>query len=135
MAKPHPPKPENVAKQSPAPVPAPAIFGTNRNPGKVSPADTQIASSRALHSHTARNSTIPYSAASSNPEVLVPPDEREAFARFVAVLNEHSDAAAALVAKAQKDVLVTADPLQIPDIEIKPLEGAETETSKGASEQ
>ena len=61
---------------------------------------------------------------------------REAFARLVAVLNRHSDVAAALMAKApQKGVLVTADPLQIPDIEIKPLEGAETETSKGASEK
>jgi len=137
MAKPHQPTPENVAKQSPAPVPAPAMSGTNRNLGKVSTADTQIAFSRALHSHAARNSTTPYSAASSNPEVLVPPDEREAFARFVAVLNEHSDVGASLLAKVpeKKEGLAAVEPLQIHEIEIKPLEATDSETSDGAGEK
>src|SRR5205809_6924925 len=86
---------------------------------------------------TLRDSTSSPSAASSNPEVLVPPDEREAFARLVGVLNERSDLGASLLAKVpeKEDGLAAVDPLQIPDIEIKPLEGTETETSHGAGEK
>jgi hypothetical protein len=67
--------------------------------------------------------------ASSKPEVLVPPDERVALARFVATLNERSDVAAALLARApeKKDALVSVDLLQIAEIEVKPLEGQGTE--------
>jgi len=35
----------------------------------------------------------------------------------------------------KEDGLAAVDPLQIPDIEIKPLEGTETETSHGAGEK
>jgi len=35
----------------------------------------------------------------------------------------------------QKDAVGTAAPLQIPEIEIKPLEGTETETSDGAGDK
>src|SRR5438105_2211369 len=71
------------------------------------------------------------------PEVLVPPDEREGLTRLVAALNEHRNFAAALLARRpeKKDVLVTVDPLQIADIEIKPLAGTETETPDGAGEK
>jgi len=136
MARPWHSAPEEVAKQSAVAAPAPAARSTETNPENVSSMGTQMAAIHAAHSHTAQNSTNIHSSASGNPEVLVPPDEREAFARFVAVLNERSDVAAALVAKApQKDVVVTADPPQIPDIEIKPLEGTEIETSDGTGEK
>jgi len=137
LARPHRSVQEEVAKQAPAIVPIPKVSAAKTNLETTnSSGSTQVAANHFSHFHAARNSTNLYAAASSNPEVLVPPDEREAFARLVAVLNRHSDVAAALMAKApQKGVLVTADPLQIPDIEIKPLEGAETETSKGASEK
>jgi hypothetical protein len=128
--------PENMAKQGPVVAPATVRPGTSGNPEKTSPGGSQIATMQVGHSDGEQNSTNLRAAASSIPEVLVPPDEREAFARFVAVLNEHSDVAAALVARVpQKDAVVTADPLRIPDIEIKPLEGTETETSNDASEK
>src|SRR5438094_457201 len=119
------PTPANTAKQRPG-VP-------EANPEKISPEATQVATVRANHSYAARNSTNRHSAASSNPEVLVPPDEREAFAQLVAVLNEHSDVAASLLPKVRekKDGLPTVDPLQIPDIKIKPLNGSEGEAQDG----
>ncbi len=133
--RPHRATNENIAKQNPA-IPTPVGPATNKNSGKNSPADIQIASVRSTRSKTGRNSTILYSAASGNPEVLVPPDERVAFARLVATLNERSDVAAALLAKVEKkDSLVTVDPLQITDIEIKPLESKETEAQDGAGEK
>src|SRR6266568_3321088 len=136
-ARPHRTGPENVAKQGPILVPTPVRAGTNTNPEKVPAADIQIASARAHHSGAMPNSTNLHSAASSKPEVLVPPDEREGLARLAATLSEHRDLAAAFLAQRaeKKDVLVTVDPLQIEDIEIKPLEGSETETSDGAGEK
>jgi hypothetical protein len=102
------------------------------NPENSARESTQVAAVRVGHSHTAQDSTRLHSAASSNPEVLVPPDEREAFARLVAVLNEHGDVASGLLAKVpQKDAPVTGEPPKIPDIQIKPLEGTEGETSDG----
>ena len=137
MARPHRTTPENVAKQEPVVAPAPARTEPNANPGKISPADTQSATVRVGHPRASRNSTIPHSVASSNPEVLVPPDEREGLTRLVAALNEHRNFAAALLARRpeKKDDLVTVDPLQIADIEIKPLAGTETETPDGAGEK
>ena len=128
--------PETVAKQGSVVAPSTVMPGTSVHPEKISREDSKSAAIQSGHSHAERNSTNPRAAASSNPEVLVPPDEREAFARFVAVLNEHGDVAAALVAKApQNDAVVTADPLRIPDIEITPLEGTQSETSDDASEK
>lgn len=136
MTHPHRPMPEGTAKHGPI-LQAPVTPRTDTSPENAPPANTKIASIRANHSHTAGNSTILHSAASSNPEVLVPPDEREAYARFVATLKERSGVVVTLRAHAseKRDALVSADSLQIPDIEIKPLEGAEAETSAGASER
>ena len=134
MAPPHRAMPENVAKQVPAVVPAPVTPGTKANSEKISPADIQIATVRMKHSRPSRNSTNVHSAASSNPEVLVPPDEREGLTWLVAALNEHKNFAAAFSAE-KKDALATVDPVQIAEIEIKPLAGAETETPDGAGEK
>ena len=139
VARPHHVTPEEVAKHGPMVVPAPTPGATMTNPEETSEG-TRIATISVSHSHISRNSTGVHSAASSNPEVLVPPDEREAFGRLVAVLNERSDVGASLVAKVpekpeNRDSLETMDPLSIPDIEIKPLEGTKAETSDGAAEK
>ena len=131
----HGPVPNKVAKQTPATsTPKAPVAGTHKD---ISPSTVQVASTSPNHFHTPRTSTVMRSAASSNPEVLVPPDEREGLAQLVATLNEHRDVAAALLAQRprKKDVPVVVDPLQISDIEIKPLEGTETEASDGAGEK
>lgn len=137
MARPRRATPENSAKAGPVVVPAPVTSRIDANSGRISLESTQIVAARVNHSHSVRNSTNVHSAASSSPEVLVPPDEREGLAQLVAKLSEHRDVAAALLAQRteEKDALVTVDPLKIPDIEIKPLEGAETETSDGPGEK
>jgi hypothetical protein len=136
MARPHRTAPEDVAKQDPVVVPATTRPATMTNPENISSEGTQFGAIHVNHSHASRNSTIVHSAASSNPEVLVPPDEREALARFVAKLNERSDLATALLARApeKKDALIVVERLQIGALEIKPLEGAGAETSNGADE-
>lgn len=129
LARPHRAAPEEAAKQGSA-VPALTAPTTETSPNKTSSEGTQIAAIRVNHRQTSRNSTKRPFAASSNPEVLVPPGEREGLAQLVASLNEHRDLAAALVASRpeKKDALVTVDPLQISHIEIKPLEGAGGDT-------
>jgi hypothetical protein len=128
---------EEMAKKGPVAVPALMATATNTNRQETSPESTQIAAVPVNHTRASRNSTDSHSETSSNPEVLVPPDEREAFARLVGVLNQRSDVVASLLAKVPEkpDGLAAVDPLQIPDIEIKPLEGTETETSDGAGEK
>ena len=130
-------KPEEVAKHGPEVIPAGKAPVTRPNPEEISSEGTEIAAIPVVHSHIPRNSTGVHSAASGNAEVLVPPDERDGLAQLVATLNERRDVAAALLAQRteMKDALVTVDPLKIPDIEIKPLEGAETETSDGTGEK
>jgi hypothetical protein len=78
-----------------------------------------------------------HSAASSQPEVLVPPGEREAFARFVATVRERNEVAMALLTPPLKknDELLSVDPLQITDVELKPLEGSETEVTDREGEK
>ena len=133
MARPHLAAREELAKKGPVAVPAP--MNTNRE--ETSSRSTQSAAIPVNRFHTSGNSTHGHSAASSNPEVLVPPDEREAFARLVGVLNQRSGVVASLLAKVPEktDGLAAVSPLQIPDIEIKPLEGTETEMSDGAGEK
>lgn len=133
MARPHLAAREEMAKKGPAL----ASMPMHANREGTSPESTQIAAVPVKHTHASRNSTQSHSAASSNLEVLVPPDEREAFARFVGVLNQRSDVVASRLAKVpeETDGLAALAPLQIPDIEIKPLEGTETETSDGAGEK
>ena len=137
MARPHHARPEETAKQSPIVVPAPTVPATSENPEGTSPEAIQVAFIPVRHSHASRNSTDVHSAASGNVEVLVPPDEREGLAQLVATLNEHRDVAAAFLTQRpeKKDAPVTVDPLKISDIEIKPLEGTEAETSDGAGEK
>jgi hypothetical protein len=75
--------------------------------------------------------------ASSQPEALVPPDEREALARLIVVLQERREVAVALVAPAMptKDEPASLEPLQIKGLEIKTLEERQTEVSDEAEQK
>jgi hypothetical protein len=60
-------------------------------------------------------------APSAEPEVLVPPEEREAFARFLAALNADQDVAVALVRPLTARPEEKEQPVQLPDLQIAQL--------------
>ena len=128
-------KRDNQAKQTP-PIPAgmtPATIAPQQNSGSA----PQIVSSNVNKSQTRVGSTILHPVAASQPEVLVPPDEREAFARFVAVLGERREVALALVTPApqRKDEPAGLKPIQINGLDVKPLAGTESEQSDGTEQK
>lgn len=135
IVRPNHPTPENLAKETPA-GPAPA-FSTAGTHGDIPTSTVQTTPTAAAHSHAPRNPTLTQAVASSSPEVLVSPDEREGLAQLVATLNQHRDFAAAFLAQRpeKKDALVTVDPLQISDLEITPLERTEAEIPDGTGEK
>ena len=135
FVRPHHTRTDNQAKQTPQ-IPVSETPTTNPRGQNSRPA-TQIVSSNVNNSRTLGHSTLLRTVASSQPEVLVTPDEREAFSSFVLTVQQHGDVAAALLAPGPKkqDVLVTVEPLQIADLEVKPLEGRETEISGRVGEQ
>ncbi len=128
-------RPDNQAKQTPqipvSETPATNVGGQNSDPS------TRVVSSNVNNSRSSVRPTLLHPVASSEPEVLVPSDEREAFSRFVFTVQQHRDVAAALLAPSPKkqDALVTVEPLQIADLEVKPLEGRETEIPGRVGEQ
>jgi hypothetical protein len=129
---PHHARPDSQAKQTPQ-IPVSETTVTSGRRQNSVPA-TQIISSNVNNPKPPGHSTLLRPTASSEPEVLVPPDEREAFARFVAALQERSDVAVALVTPSnhEKDESSSLKPLQIDRLEVKPLEGTESEESGGA---
>jgi hypothetical protein len=133
MARPHRVAREEAAKQGLVAIPASTSPVVNTNRQETSSEGHQIAL-LVHHSRTSQNSTKAHSAASSNPEVLVPPDERDGLAQLVASLNEYRGLATALLARVpeKNDSLIGVDRLQIDALEIKPLEGRETETLDSA---
>jgi negative regulator of sigma E activity len=135
FVRPYHTRPDNQAKQTPQ-IPVSETQATNARRQNSGPAP-QIVSSNANNSQAPRHSTLLRPVASSQPEVLVPPDEREAFSSFVFAVQQHRDVAAALLAPSPKkqDALVTVEPLQIAHLEMKPLEGRETEISGRVDEQ
>ena len=72
----------------------------------------------------------------NEPEVLVPPEEREALARFVAAVEQRNEIARALVTRAPDadNKALKIEPLQIAQLELKPL-GAEEVESNDRAEQ
>jgi hypothetical protein len=70
-------------------------------------------------------------------EVIVPPDEREAFARFIATMQEGRDVTVAFVKpplnKVEEPMSVAL--LQIAELEVQPLEGAESEVPDSTEEK
>ena len=69
------------------------------------------------------------SAHSSAPEVLILPEEQQAFRRFVSEISKDQDAAKALVSVApgNGDAPVEIALLTIENVEVKPLEGTDSE--------
>jgi hypothetical protein len=134
-ARPHHSRPDSQVKQTSQNLTG-GVPATNAGHQNSRPA-TQIVSSNANKSQTRVHSTFLRPVASSQPEVLVPPDEREAFARFVAVLGERREVAIALVTPAPqaKDRPASLELLQINELEIKPLAGTESEQSDGAEQK
>jgi hypothetical protein len=135
FARPRHPRPDDQAKQAPQ-IPRGGAPATNAGPQNSGPA-AQIVSSNANNSQTRVHPTLLRPVASSQPEVLVPPDEREAFSSFVAVLGERREVALALVTPAPqtKDKSASLEPLQINRLEIKPLAATESEQSDGAEQE
>jgi hypothetical protein len=132
FARPHHSRPDSQVKQTPQ---IEASVTDDRHPD--SGPGTQIVSSNANSSQARVHSTFLRPVASSQPEVLVPPDEREAFARFVAVLGERREVAIALVTPAPqaKDRPASVELLQINELEIKPLAGTRAEQSDGEEQE
>ena len=135
FARPHHARPDSQAKQTPQ-IPVRETPVTNAGHQNSGPA-SQIVSSNVNKSKTPGHSTFLRPVASSQPEVLVPPDEREAFSSFVFTVQRRRDVAAALLAPSPKkqDALVTLEPLQIANLDLQPLEGRETEVSGRVGEQ
>jgi len=135
VARPHHASPDSQAKQTPQLPVSETPVTDDRHPNSGS--GSQIVSFSRNNSQTRVHSTLLRSVASSQPEVLVPPDEREAFSRFVAVLDERREVALALVTPAPptKDESPSLEPLQINGLEIKPLAGTESEQSDGAEQE
>jgi hypothetical protein len=132
FARPHHSGPDDQAKQTPQiPVSEPPTtdaHNQNSVPG------TQIVSSNVNNSQRRGRSTLLRAVASSQPEVLVPADEREAFARLVATLQGRDDVAVALVTPSSdaKGEPASLKRLQIDPLEVKPLQGTQSEESDGA---
>jgi hypothetical protein len=135
FARPQHSGPLNQVKQAPQiPVSVePTTSGHDQNavPG------TQIVSSDPNHPQPRGHSTLLHPVASSQPEVLVPADEREAFARFVASLGERKEVAVALLTPARqtKDEPTGLEPLQINGLDIKLLAGTESGQSDGVEQK
>jgi len=136
FVRPYHTRPDNQAKQTPQ-IPVSVTPGANVSRGQNSGPATQGVSPNVNNPKTRGHSTFLRSVASSQPEVLVPLDEREAFARFVFTVEQRRDVAAALLAPSPKkqDALATVEPLQITNLDVKPLEGRETEISGRVGEQ
>jgi hypothetical protein len=120
LARPHPSRPDSQAKQSPQ-MQVSEVPMTNTDQQSSGP-DMQIVSSNMNNSQTRGHSTLLRPVAASQPEVLVPPDEREALARFI-VVQERREVAVAFVTLAMptKDESANLEPLQINELEIKLL--------------
>jgi len=96
-----------------------------------------VASSRSYRIQHQR-STAPASSPSSNAmEVLVPPEEREAFARFIGSQPGPSGVVIAVVAAAtdNKDQRLSVEPLEIAELEVKPIEALRSELADGTYEE
>jgi len=131
VVRPHHERPDSQAKQPPQ-LPVSETPATNAGDQNSGPA-TQIVSSNVNNSRKGGRSTLSRPAASSQPEVIVPADEREAFARFVTTLQRR-ELAVSLVTPStdEKGEPGSLEPLQIDPLEVKPLEGTDSEESDGA---
>lgn len=82
------------------------------------------------------NPSLTRTTASTRLEVIVPADEREAFARFIATRQDRNSEALTLVTPApeKKDDSMSVAPLQIAVLEVRRLEGLESEAPDSTQE-
>ncbi len=93
----------------------------------VSPRAEEPAPKSSRGAAVARKTNVP--ANSPATEILVPPEEQQAFQRFVSHISQDQDSAKALVAAApvHADAPVEIALLTITNVEVKPLEGTDSE--------
>jgi hypothetical protein len=104
---------------------------------EVSGTPAIAASSHLFRAAARRNFTPARSASSTQLEILVPPEEREAFARFISSQQTRDKAVIAIVATApdEKDALLSVKPLEIAELEVLPLEPLVSEVPDGTDEK
>ncbi|HKN76609.1 MAG TPA: hypothetical protein VJW94_15625 [Candidatus Acidoferrum sp.] len=112
------------------------------NPEKSARSEASGTPAIAASSHARRavpriNSAPANSASSAQLEVLVPPDEREAFAQFISSQQERAGVVMAVMAPAPnaKDSLLSVKPLEIAELEVTPLESLASEVPDGDGEK
>lgn len=115
--------PQEVAEQGAVVVPAPTTHTAKANSENVPSDGSRTAAIRVSLSHASRNSTTQHSAASSRPDVLVPPEEREAFARFLSRDRALAEQASVTAARAPRPPQESVEilPVEIADLTIMPL--------------
>ena len=104
---------------------------------EVAGTPTAVTSLRSKHVQQRRESTSPSSASPSQFEVIVPPEEREAFGRFVSAQQERSSVVIAVVALAsgKEDPPLSLEPLLIAKLRVRPLEPLEGDVSDRTEEE
>jgi hypothetical protein len=105
--------------------------------GEASGTPAIVASSGAYRMQHQRNTTPANSASSNAMDVLVPPEEREAFARFIGSQPGRSGVVIAVVAAPpdNKDKRLSVESLEIAELEVKPLEALASEATDGTEEE
>ena len=105
--------------------------------GEASATPAVVASHGSQRTLPRRNSTPANFASSSQLEVFVPPDEREAFARFISTQQKRSDVviAVATAASANEDKPLSVEPLEIAELEVTALESQVSEVPDGTEEK
>jgi hypothetical protein len=95
------------------------------------------ASSHSYRAEPLRNPPPANSGSSSQFEVLVPPEEREALARFISSQPERTEVVIAVVTPARddKDMLLNVKPLEIAELAVAPLEALASEVPDGDEEK
>jgi|HubBroStandDraft_1064217.scaffolds.fasta_scaffold84016_2 hypothetical protein len=108
-----------------------------RTRGEASGTPVVAVSSHSYRAEARRNSAQVNSASSTQLEVLVPPEERDAFARFASSQQKRTGVVIAVVAPARddKDTLLSVKPLEIAELEVTPLEALASEVPDGTEEK
>jgi hypothetical protein len=96
---------------------------------KANGVPAMAASSHSYRAEPRKNSAPANSTPSTQLEVLVPPEEREAFARFISSQQERAEVVIAVVAPVpkEKDTLLSVKLLEIAELEVTPLESPASE--------
>jgi hypothetical protein len=109
--------------KEPVPSPSAQTEIAKQPSSDVTPPAEPRQTARALPQEPHRRKQAPpqQSPSTCQPEVLVPPEEREAFARFLSDLNRRDGLAVALVKPVVAQHLQATEPVQTPEIQIAAL--------------